>query len=138
MEKIKADEYLIKDFEMHYPHLCDDIVEYQRGEPFELIAKLNDGRVLSYYMPDDLIRYLPSESDMDDEEKCKREFGIRLRHAMHKAGLLQYELAEATGIPQSRLSTYINGKMLPSFMNLMKITQALGCSMNDFQIFRKF
>ena len=68
MEKIKADEYLIKDFEMHYPHLCDDIVEYQRGEPFELIAKLNDGRVLSYYMPDDLIRYLPSESDMDASE----------------------------------------------------------------------
>lgn len=138
MDKIKADEYLIKDFEMHYPHLRDGIVEYQRGEPFELIAKLDDGRVLSYYMPDNLIRYLPSDSDIDDEDKCKREFGIRLQHAMHKAGLLQYELAEATGIPQSQLSNYINGKKLPGFMSLMRITQALGCSMNDFQIFRKF
>lgn len=138
MEKIEADEYLIKDFEMRYPHLCKNITEYRQGEPFELIAKLNDGKVLSYYAPDDLIRYLPSDSDIDDEEKCKQEFGIRLQHAMHKAGLLQYELAEATGIPQSRLSTYINGKMLPSFMNLMKIAKALGCSMDDFQIFRKF
>ena len=138
MGKIKVDEYLIKEFEMHYPHICKNIIEYQQGDPFELIAKLNDGKVLSYYAPDDLIRYLPSDSDIDDEEKCKQEFGIRLQHAIHKAGLLQYELAEAIGMPQSQLSNYINGKKLPGFMSLMKITKALGCSMDDFQIFRKF
>lgn len=138
MEKIEATEYMIKEFEMHYPQYMNKVIEYQEGEPFELIVKLNDGNTMSYYVLDKTFRRLPSESDIYDDDKCKREFGILLHHMMCRKGFLQNDLSEATGISQSRLSNYINGKMWPSFINLAKIAKALNCSMDDFQIFRKF
>lgn len=133
-----VDEYIIKEFEMHHPQFKYKVTEYQEGEPFELIIKLDDGTVWSYYVLDKTIRRLPSDLDINDDNKCKREFGILLHHMMCRKGFLQNDLSEATGIPQSQLSNYINGKSLPNIINLIKITKALNCSMDDFQIFRKF
>lgn len=133
-----VDEYVIKEFETHHPQFKYKVTEYQEGEPFELIIKLDDGTVWSYYVLDKTIRRLPSDSDIDDDNKCKREFGILLHHMMCRKGFLQNDLSEATGIPQSQLSNYINGKSLPNIINLIRIAKALNCSMDDFQIFRKF
>lgn len=130
-------EYRIKEFEMYYPEFVDEVEEYLDGDPWELIIKLKDGKVLSYYTPEKSLRYIPVEEECDDET-FKEEFGIRLRRKMERAGFLQTTFAEATGIPRPQINNYLNGKRVPSIQTLIKMAAVLKCPLDYFQVFRKF
>lgn len=131
-------EYLIKQFEMYYPWYVDKVDEYLLDEiRGELIIRLKDGTLMSYYPPEKDLRDIPVPGECD-EETIREEFGIRLYRRMMRFGILQSDLSKTTGIPQSQLSNYVNGKRMPSFSNLIKIAEALNCDLDYFQIFRKF
>lgn len=59
------------------------------------------------------------------EEGRIAELKERLAEALASAGMRPIELAEATGIPKSMISYYLNGKTKPKADRIYKICQAL-------------
>ena len=62
------------------------------------------------------------------KEGKKAELKDRLAEALNAAGLRPIELSEATGIPKSMISYYLNGKTKPKADRIYKISQALNVS----------
>jgi transcriptional regulator with XRE-family HTH domain len=58
-------------------------------------------------------------------------FGRNLRSERLKAGLTQVQLAELTGIPQSRLSALEGGNRDIMVSTAFKLARAIGCSFSD-------
>ena len=125
------DERLLTNFKKQFPCFADHAVEYRKKGPFELIVKLGDGHVISYYDTEQGIRRLPSDDSRLTEEECREEFGIRLYRLMYNKGVTQPELSEMTGITQSNISNYITGRKTPSFYTVDKIARALDCSIEE-------
>lgn len=125
------DERLLTNFKKQFPRFAEDAVEYRENGPFELVVKLNNGRVISYYDTEQGIRRLPSDDSHLTEEECREEFGIRLCRVMYMKGITQSELSEMTGITQSNISNYITGRKTPSFYTVDKIARALNCSTEE-------
>lgn len=125
------EERLLTNFKKQFPCFADHAVEYRKKGPFELVVKLDDGNVISYYDTEQGIRRLPSNDSHLTEEECREEFGIRLYRLMCDKGVTQPELSEMTGITQSNISNYINGRKTPSFYTVDKIARALDCSIEE-------
>ena len=125
------DETLLRNFKEQFPRFAENAIEYREKGPFELVVKLNNGRVISYYDTEHGIRRLPSDDSHLTEEECREEFGIRLCRIMYYKGVTQKELSEMTGITQSNISNYITGRQTPSFYNVDKIARALDCSIEE-------
>ena len=125
------EERLLTNFKKQFPCFADHAVEYRKKGPFELVVKLDDGNVMSYYDTEQGIRRLPSDDSRLTEEECREEFGIRLYRIMCDKGVTQPELSEMTGITQSNISNYINGRKTPSFYTVDKIARALDCSIEE-------
>ena len=62
------------------------------------------------------------------ESNEKGELKDRLREALDCAGMRPIELSEATGIPKSMISYYLNGKTKPKADRIYKISMALDIS----------
>ena len=124
-------ERLLTNFKNQFPCFADRAVEYREKGPFELVVKLDDGHVISYYDTEQGIRRLPSDDSCLTEEECREEFGIRLYRIMYDKGVTQSELSEMTGITQSNISNYITGRKTPSFYTVDKIARALDCSIDE-------
>lgn len=58
------------------------------------------------------------------------DFGETLRAAIRGAGLTQYHLAKVTGIPQSALSQFMNGKDL-RVETFQKLCHVVGLELNQ-------
>ena len=124
---------MIDRFKLYFPVLYYETERYLRIDDYGLTAELKDGSVVEY---DDMtisFRNLPSNSRDLTEQECRREFGMRVRKIMGRKGITQIELAERTGIQQTLLSNYMNGKTTPSFYNIDKIAKALDCSADEFR-----
>lgn len=125
---------LFEEFKSYFPNLYDKAEEmYERG-PFEVIAKLDDGRIVSFYILDKTVRRLPNDILSMNEDECRKEFGITLERIMYRKGVTQEELSKRTGITQAMLSRYITGKASPTFYKVDKIAKALECSIDDLRI----
>lgn len=125
------DERLLTNFKKMFPLIAEDAIEYHENGPFELIVKLNNGRVISYYDSEQGIRRLPTDDSFLTEDECRTEFGIRLYRIMYRKGITQSELSSLTGITQSNISNYITGTKTPSFYTVDKIARALDCSIEE-------
>ncbi len=59
------------------------------------------------------------------EDRKKTELKDRLKEALDAAGMKPIELSEATGIPKSMISYYLNGKTKPKADRIHIISQKL-------------
>ena len=55
-------------------------------------------------------------------------FADRLNEAIRAAGMIQIEVADASGCPRSNLSHWMNGHAEPGLFNLVRLATALGVS----------
>lgn len=55
-------------------------------------------------------------------------FAQRLKEAMNEANLKQIDIVKKTGINKGALNSYLNGKYLPKFNNLEKLSNVLNVS----------
>lgn len=62
------------------------------------------------------------------KERKKAELKDRLREALDATGMKPIELSEATGIPKSMISYYLNGKTKPKADRIYIISQKLNVS----------
>ena len=61
----------------------------------------------------------------------KQEFGRRLYKLMTEKGMHHAELARRSGLPRNNISTYINGRSLPSQQSLTKLAKVLGVTADE-------
>ena len=123
---------IYENFKRYFPLLEPEVVDYHvNGDLDMMVVKLKDGSSLVYDDYTNAIRNLPSDDRSMTEKEYRREFGMRLRRIMNLKGMTQEQLSMATGIQQSQLSNYINGKTSPSFYNVDKIARALDCRTDD-------
>lgn len=122
---------MYEEFEAYYPLLAELAIEYFDKPPEELIVRLSDGRLISYYSPEKTVRTLSIDPNDTNDEQFKREFAKRLRRLMFYKGISQMKLSEMTGISSVVLSRYMNAITCPSFYAVDKIARALKCSTDD-------
>ena len=67
---------------------------------------------------------------MQEENFTFKIFQTRLAEAIASNSLTQKELSLSTQIAQSAISKYLSGKALPRTLELCKLAQALGVSMD--------
>lgn len=97
----------------------------------EVLVTLHNGDRYIYNDLDHGVRRMPRDPNNMTEDECLREFGWRLYNIMRIKGITQADLADMTGIPQSRISNYVNGRTSPGFYNVDKMAKALGCSVDE-------
>lgn len=124
-------KYIFDDLKLRFPFIVRDAVEYIERKYDEVIIKLNNGDVVSFDTLYRTFRTMPKDSKSLTEDQCRFEFGVRLKRILMKSGMTQTDLAMITGITQANISSYITGKITPSFYNVDKIAKALNCSMDD-------
>lgn len=62
------------------------------------------------------------------ENTEKNDFGQRVRALRDKKGLSQKDLADRLGMPRSIVSTYENGRRMPTYGKLIKLAYVFGVS----------
>ena len=77
-----------------------------------------------------MIRDLPSDMNNMSELEFMKEFSYRLRRIMWIRHIYQKEMSERTGISQQTISCYFNGRTVPSFCNVYKMSIAIGCKID--------
>ena len=66
-----------------------------------------------------------------EEKEWIYEFSRRLKERMEYLEMSQTELAKRSGVPQSSISQYVNGRKKPSAYVIPKLAKALVCSVAD-------
>lgn len=77
----------------------------------------------------DYLLGLESESYSNSFRPCP-PFAERLGEICETSGISRYRLQKLTGIPESVLRYWARGKTTPSIVNLVKIAEALQCSLD--------
>lgn len=62
------------------------------------------------------------------------DFSENFSQLMNKSGYSQVEIAEKTGLHKQSVNRYANGKSKPGWEDLVKLAQALDCSLDSFLI----
>ena len=58
-------------------------------------------------------------------------FGENLKRKLKYSRMSQKELSEATGISESAISNYINGRQFPNIKSIINICYELGCDIDE-------
>ncbi|RZJ45943.1 MAG: XRE family transcriptional regulator [Brevundimonas sp.] len=70
-------------------------------------------------------------SGQQDHEGQLAQLGEVIRQRRHKLGLSQEALADASGIDRSHMGKIERGERNVTFLNLLRISLALGCRASD-------
>lgn len=65
------------------------------------------------------------------EVEWLKKFGKTLSDMLKDARMTQRELADATGLSESAISNYVNGKQIPTVRAIINICYELGCNTDD-------
>jgi transcriptional regulator with XRE-family HTH domain len=74
---------------------------------------------------------MAQEVDGNARAEALKEFGRRLQGRLSAKGWNQSDLARSAQLGRDSISTYVNGKTLPTPLALKKMIDALGCSIDD-------
>lgn len=127
-------EWMVKNLNMHYPWILDEAASVEVYDNFDLLITTRSGE---RYLYDDFDKTIQHLKEDRDEVDWKLQFGIRLRKLMRRRGIIQSELSEMIGVSVTSLSSYMNGRSVPSIYVAEKMAEALGCSVNDLLHFPK-
>lgn len=127
-----VNEYVLKELFTYHPFLEEEMVDGYWRPGYELIIKLRSGDFMSWRFG--CLRSLPRDPSLMSTDEITREFGLRLKYMMEAKLVSQEELSRRTGIAQSNISNYVNGRNCPSYAIVDKLARALNCSMDDFRL----
>ena len=124
-------DLIFNEFKACYPLYGEHAIKYWENGPYEIYIRLDDGKILAFDFIDRSVNIAKVYKEPLTDEDRMYEFGRRLRRIMYIKGLTQKDLSKSTGISQTMVSFYINGRSIPSFDKLDKICRVLGCSMDE-------
>ncbi len=122
-------------FRQDYSRLAEEVVDWYPSAQMEITVKIQDGKKYAYDFIDRRAYpiYDSVNEDLTDisEEEWRDMFARNLNKKMRNVTMTQDRLAEKVGISQVTISKYINGLATPSSRNLIKIANALSCSIHE-------
>lgn len=65
------------------------------------------------------------------EKELMKEIGRNIEYCLEDARMSQKELAEEIGVTDAIISYYIKGERMPSLKNIINISYALCCSIDE-------
>ena len=113
-------------------YLIQNIITYKALNDWDLFVELKNGDKFIYDGFTNSVSFDFYESDDLTEEQMTIEFSKNLRKTIRRKFITQDELARKTGISRLSINRYINGKQLPDYITLRKLSNALGCPIEDF------
>lgn len=126
---------IFEDYIMMFPFVKDQVVDWFHIDRFMIGAHLIDGTFDTYDGIERCGTHYKSYEDYlkpaEDDQKWKLRFARNLYRKMCMAGYTQEELAQETSISTATMSRYMNGTAMPTVHKLMKIADALNCTLND-------
>ena len=123
-------ERTLQKFELYYPNLCSQVVDWWASGRMTISVKLNNGDVYDYDPIDDSIRQVYLDEDID-ETMMRKAFGNNLQKMLPFSGMTKTELAAKVGVSNVMMSRYIQGKSVPSAIVAHRIARAFGCRLNE-------
>lgn len=127
-------EWMLQNLKMYFPWIINEAESVEIYDDLDLLITTRSG---GRYLYDDFDKTIQQLKEERDEVDWKRQFGIRLRKLMRRRGIIQSELSEMIGVSVTSLSSYMNGRSVPSIYVAEKMAEALGCSVNDLLHFPK-
>lgn len=130
---------MIDDMEQHIPS-CDHIgCELNPWSFFSILVYLRDGGIIDYNYLTKSYRYFDKFAKVEkyyndeivSEEDFKLRFAQRLYEKLAILGCTQMDLAYGTEISSGTISQYINGNIMPTCYNVLKICYFLGISPDE-------
>lgn len=67
------------------------------------------------------------------EQERKDRFGINLMRLIAEYGCTLRDFAEESGISETALNNYVNGRRMPNFFIVEQIADILGCGLDEFR-----
>ena len=125
-------DYALKAFQSNYPDLYKSIKRAQQYQ-LDLELILSDDRLLIYDLELNTVVYKAVRYYNMTDEEIRRFFARRFEMILWWSGYRQTDLAEAVGCTQQQISQYVRGDTMPSILNLIKIADVFGCSLDDFR-----
>lgn len=116
----------------YYPFMADQITDWRQCGPTDAYIELDDGTAYMFDCNDGSITRVRSKSErigMDDATWSK-EFSFRLRRMAKLRYMTNIDIADATGLSSVIISNYMNGKAMPKANNVIRLAEALGCSVD--------
>lgn len=129
---MNVDKYnrIINQFEMYYPHIYEQVIDWWGSGRTSIAVKLDNGIVYDYDPMDNSIRQVYLGDDTD-ETTFRKVFGSNIQKMLPYSGMTKSELAVKVGVSSVMMSKYIQGKSTPSAVVAQRIANALGCRLSD-------
>ena len=129
MSYIDKWDKIFESFQLYFPAIADDVVDWYPSGSEEITAILKDRSRVIYNAFDQVLRTIDDAEIVEDD--WVKEFGRRLDKQIRFNFTSQKELADKTGISTSAISNYIKGKGNPSMCTVLKLAAALNCSVTS-------
>ena len=124
-------------FAMYFPSIAEKTLMFKHIGLLEYAVLCEglsgeDSRCVFIY--DDLdktLRHRPylSSSELTSEEWAK-EFGYKLKRAIHLAGYTQEEVANELGASRATINRYVNGRLVPTYVTIRDLAKLLRCEVD--------
>ena len=126
--------HLLNRFKMNFSLFADEIESVELYGDHELIITTEVGTKILY---DDFDQTIDFINDCNNNVDWRRRFGRKLRNKMIQSGMTQEELSKRAGVSVTSLSSYMNGRALPSIYIAYRLAEELGCSLDELLHFPK-
>ena len=126
-------ENYFKNYLLYFPFQGEHIIEWWPSGNYQITIQFDNGELFFY---NNLTGYSGPVKRFDEVSEItlgewKMRFAQRFMRALEEHNLTQRMLSERTGITESNLSLYSNGRAVPSAMTISKLAKAIGCSADD-------
>lgn len=129
---MKLDPIIYENFNRYFPDLADHATLGYNVSPFEILVNMDDGRQMIYNDFDRSIHIVNnSEWSSIDEDEWYSIFLSNLNRLMAERNTSQSWLSRMTGLSNTCINRYVNGKSYPSPYDIYLIAKALRCDVSE-------
>lgn len=124
-------ELILNQFNMWFPSLYEQTVDWWKSGPYHITALLKDNSRVEFDSSDNTIRWITKIDYSTDNDTLRKEIGRNIRKFIEYRGCRQQDIADQAGITQAMLSRYINGTSMPGLDKIHNLAAALNCQISD-------
>ena len=128
-------------FEKFFPTEKYNVVDWYPSTRNEIVVRFKNGDSLYFSGNNDRFGYISrcdvnecGECELTDDE-LRHKFSVKLLRLMQARYMNQRQLSETTGISTVSVNHYMTGQRLPDYKNLLRIANALECSVSELTYF---
>ena len=135
----KEENKIIEQFQQNFPLMSDQIKQFRGLGDSRIEIHYEDGSIGIFDGYLNSLQYFPfGKKPVMTESRWRKELGHKIFRTVNMKGIPLYRLSEMSGISESSISQYVNGKATPSSYTLKKIAVALGVTVGYLTDFEKY